>query len=130
MNKFEADKILGNKTEENIVQVIENYFKTKITKTEELHPMDFYDDKAYYEVKSRRNNHNKYPTTMIGYNKINFVKNSNKDAYFIFSFTDGNYYYKYDINDRFKIKIGGRQDRGIDEYKKYLFIPIEKLIKI
>jgi hypothetical protein len=129
MNKFNDDKILGSLVEDYIIDCIEEHFDTKIIKTDQYDLMDYYDDKAYYEIKARRNNYKTYPTTMIGYNKILFAQQSNKDVYFIFSFNDGDYYYKYNINDKFIINIGGRNDRGKQEYKKYYFIPIEKLNK-
>ena len=130
MNKFNEDKKFGDNSENNIIDCIEKHFDTKITKTYDYYDlMDFYDDDNYYEIKSRRNKYNQYPTTMIGYNKILYSQKSIKDVYFIFSFTDGNYFYKYDKNDNFNINMGGRDDRRKEEFKKYFYIPIENLIK-
>lgn len=130
MNKFYEDKKYGDNSENNIIDCIEKHFDTKITKTNGYYDlMDFYDDDNYYEIKSRRNKYNQYPTTMIGYNKILYAQKSIKDVYFIFSFTDGNYYYKYNDNDKFNINMGGRDDRGKEEFKKYFYIPIENLTK-
>ena len=52
MNKFNEDKKYGDISEINIVDCIEKYFDTEITKTTDCyHLMDFYDDKNYYERK-------------------------------------------------------------------------------
>jgi len=67
---------------------------------------------------------------MIGYTKILHALKQIKDVYFIFQFTDGNYYYKYDKTETFEIKKGGRYDRGRPENNLYYYIPIERLIKI
>jgi hypothetical protein len=93
--------------------------------------MDFKYNNKYFEIKSRRFNHNKYKTTMIGKNKIDFAnKYPDNTFYFVFVFEDGIYYYKYNIEDKLTSAIGGRWDRGIDELKKYIYIPINYLIKI
>ena len=130
MKKLYEDKKYGDNSENYIIDCIEKHFDTKRTKTYGYYDlMDFYDDDNYYEIKSRRNKYNQYPTTMIGYNEILYAQKSIKDVYFIFSFTDGNYYYKYDKNDNFNINLGGRDDRGKEEFKKYFYIPIENLTK-
>ena len=94
--------------------------------------MDFIDEQSnYYEIKSRRNNYNKYNTTMITTNKIKFCKrDSTKQYYFVFCFSDGDYIYHYNSKDYFEFGLGGRTDRGIDEIKQYCYIPINLLTKI
>ena len=67
---------------------------------------------------------------MIGYTKILHAQKQNKDVYFIFQFTDGNYYYKYDVKETFEIKKGGRYDRGRPENNLYYYIPSNVLTKI
>ena len=67
---------------------------------------------------------------MIGYNKIKKALELNEDVYFIFNFTDGIYYYKFDRDKELEVKQGGRFDRGRPEIKDYCFIPIEILQKI
>ncbi len=133
MNKKQIeDKIMGDLNEEYIIEVIKENFNIKeLIKTSSNHPMDFKYNNTYFEIKSRRNYYNTYPTTMIGKNKIDWLKtNKINDAYFIFVFEDGDYYYKYDVNDNLFIGTGGRKDRGKAEFKKYCYIPITKLIKM
>ena len=132
MNKQKVDDLLmGSKNEDYAADIIKNYLNLKdLNKLEKYDPFDFYNKEKdiYFEVKSRRVNHNKYETTMIGYNKIIEAK-KHKTVYFIFIFNDGNYYYKFNSVDNFDISIGGRCDRNKSEYKDYYYIPISKLIK-
>jgi hypothetical protein len=130
MNQNILDLEMGDLNEELIEQIIIDVYNFKPNKTEKNHPMDFYNNDYYFEVKSRRCNHDTYPTTMIGLNKIEFAYNTNRKVVFLFSFDDGVYQYIFDKNDNFNIGIGGRNDRGKPEYKKYIYIPINKLVKI
>lgn len=132
MNKQYDDIFIGKINEDYITDVICSHFNIKkLNKTGSFHQLDFYsDDKIYFEIKSRRCNHNKYSSTMIGYNKIEWIhKNNIKDVYFVFVFEDGDYFYKYNKEDKFETGLGGRWDRGKNEIKNYYYIPISKLSK-
>jgi|694.fasta_scaffold53381_4 hypothetical protein len=131
MNKFKIDEDYGKEQESKSEEYIKDYFKqSTLKKLSKFNKFDFEGDTALFEVKSRRNNHDAYPSTMIGYNKILACKKCEIDVFFIFQYLDGNYYYKYSKDDSFEIKKGGRYDRGKIESNYYCFIPIEKLIKI
>jgi len=96
------------------------------------HVFDYFNDKSFVELKSRNCKSNTYPTTMVGMNKITFLKkNLDKEYYFFFKFEDGLFYWKYceKIVD-FDIKVGGRYDRGRPELNKYLYIPITELTSV
>jgi len=122
---------MGELNEDYIKDYFLSNWLIKLTKTEDNHPMDFTDEYGdYYEVKSRNCNHDKYPTTMIGVNKFEFAKLTDKNVLFIFCFKDGIYGYEYTIYNNFKRGMGGRRDRGKDEIKQYVYIPIDKLFKI
>lgn len=132
MNRKEQDLFVGQLNQDYIIDEICNYFKlTNLIKLDKFNVMDFKSTNNYFEIKSRNFRHNKYKTTMIGKNKIDFAKYNCKNnlIYFIFVFEDGNYYYKYNSDDNFETTIGGRTDRGFDEIKLYYYIPINKLIK-
>lgn len=133
MNKLESDKLMGNLNEDYAKCIIEECFEgcNKLIKLDMFHPMDFYCGNKFFEVKSRNFNYNRYRTTMVGKNKIDWIKASSSliEVYFIFIFEDGNYYYKYNKDDEFETAIGGRRDRGYNEIKYYYYIPIDKLIK-
>jgi hypothetical protein len=131
MNKFKIDEDYGKEQEKKSEEYIKDYFKqTTLKKLSKFNKFDFEGDTALFEVKSRRNNHDTYTSTMIGYNKILACKKCTQDVFFIFQYLDGNYYYKYSKDDSLEIKKGGRYDRGKIESNYYCFIPIEKLIKI
>ncbi len=133
MNKFELDLNFGFKKEDDCECHINKYFKTKVIKTIKGHLFDYFDDNGYYELKSRRNTHNKYPTTIIGLNKIKYVENNPNNTYhFLFWFSDGLYYIEYNKEQfsKYEITLGGRNDRGKVEIKDYLYIPITDLKKI
>jgi hypothetical protein len=132
MENIEQDIIIGQLNEDYSIEIIKDFLDiTHLKKLDKFDTFDFFNDEKeiFFEIKSRRIKHNKYPTTMIGYNKI-LEARKYETVYFIFIFEDGNYYYKFDENDNFKINIGGRNDRGKAEYKKYCYIPINKLKKI
>ena len=83
------------------------------------------------ELKTRNNTYNKYPSTMVGYNKIKIAEEDNTDKKykFLFLFKDGLYCWDFE-KDKYTIKTGGRRDRGLYEYKQYAYIPIEELYLI
>lgn len=118
-----------------IKKIFDSIHNIDLQKTaDKFHPFDLKDsqNKFVVEVKKRNNTHDKYPTTMIGYNK--YIKarqyiTRGYNVYFVFDYTDGIYYYKYD-NEIYTPKDGGRRDRGINEIKKYIWININKLTKI
>ena len=114
--------------------VIDKMFDCDLKRTKQFSRFDLRDSnkKVIVEVKNRNNEYSKYPTTMIGENKYIRANHYYKKEYkvlFVFIFTDGSYYYEY-CGEDIKAKIGGRRDRGIKEYKNYIYIPIEKLKKI
>ena len=127
MSKFLIDYNFGLKKEVEILEILKKYFND-----DTIIKLNVFDFKgiSYYELKSRNNEYNKYSSTMIGNNKIIKASQLDDDVYFLFSFTDGLYYWKYDKNYKLEIKKGGRIDRGIAEINDYAFIPIEILIKI
>ena len=110
---FKKDYTFGLKKEIELLPTIRKFFNDEtIIKLDDYNIFDFKGDSKYIELKSRNCNYNKYPTTMIGYNKIKKALELNEDIYFIFNFTDGIYYFKFDKNIQLEIKQGGRFDRG------------------
>lgn len=110
-------KIREHFGDENIKECIDQYSK-----------FDFISDNYLYELKSRRNKYDQYPTTLIAIDKI--IKD--KNMIFLFNFTDGLFYIKYDkeLFDKYQKKYFRRTDRGFDISKIYIFIPIEDLTEI
>ena len=126
-----ADVCFGSSCESDLFQDIKNRFGADVVKSANKYAVyDFGNDDVFIEVKSRRTPKNRYPDTMIGYNKIRyFLDNPNKKSYCVFNFTDGAYY--VEVNQEtvydFRIGSGGRRDRGHDEIKQYYFIPVKLL---
>ena len=131
MFKKHIDLKYGIQKENEILPIIKGFFNDPtIYKLDKNNEFDFKGDNKYIELKSRRNNYAKYPSTMIGLNKFDKASKLIEKVYFMFSFNDGLYYYKYEKADKFEIKQAGRWDRGCQEIKPYVFIPIENLLKI
>jgi len=128
------DYNFGIANELNHFQTFKKYFNDEnlIQSKSRTALFDYESDKNCVELKTRRNTYNKYPTTMIGKNKLDYCEDKDKDFYFCFDFTDGLYYWKYEKNDleKFSYAKGGRFDRGRPELNNYAYIPIEMLMKI
>ena len=137
IRSFKVDLEYGNEKEIVMLDKLTKYFNTSIKSCKELYPNDKfckwdYEDKTgtKWELKSRRNTYSRYPTTIIPCHK---KATDDKDLYFVFQFTDGDYYIKYDANkfnhfDIRTIKINriGKWDPPTDHWE----IPIEMLIKL
>ena len=132
MEKFREDMKFGTKQEIDQFDLIKSVLDANLKPSEKRNAIfDYYSDNTLVELKSRRNNHNTYPTTMVGYNKIEYaLKYPDKQIYFCFCFLDGLYYYKFSKEDKLQVELGGRRDRGRNEIKEYCFIPITLLRKI
>jgi hypothetical protein len=132
MEKYREDMKFGIEQEINQFDLIKSVLDANLKKSEKSNAtFDYFSDNTLVELKSRRNKHNTYSTTMVGYNKIEYaLKHPDKQAYFCFYFLDGLYYYKFSKDDKLEVRLGGRRDRGKDEIKEYCYIPISLLRKI
>jgi len=131
MSKFLKDLKFGLNKEMQLLPILKEYLKDEtIYKLENSNVFDFKGDNKFIELKSRNNNYDKYPTTMIGINKILRASSLNENVYFFFWFVDGLYFWLYDKDYEFEIKRGGRFDRGRPELNDYAYIPIDMLIKV
>ena len=131
MSKFLKDLKFGLNKEMQLLPILKEYLKDEtIYKLENSNVFDFKGDNKFIELKSRNNNYDKYPTTMIGINKVLRASSLNENVYFFFWFIDGLYYWLYDKDYEFEIKHGGRFDRGRPELNDYAYIPIDMLIKV
>jgi hypothetical protein len=108
-----------------------NIRNTKDIYNDEYCSYDFEsDNKTSWEVKSRRNTKLKYPTTIFPVHKIRDVDTS---QYFVFNFTDGGSYIKYD-KELFKtfnkrmigVKRIGASSKPVQHYE----IPVDILIDL
>jgi hypothetical protein len=133
MRTFNSDYIVGRANEEKYLPCLQNAFNdATLSHTKcKSHIFDYIGDNKYIELKTRSFEHSKYPDTMIGLNKIKYAQsNPDKDFYFVFAFTNGLYYWKYNADDKLNYRKGGRVDRGYKEIKEYAYIPISLLTYI
>ena len=131
MSKKYSDLVFGKLKEVEIKEILEQYFNTKLNTSSKYNLIDFYNDDIYIELKSRRNTYQKYNTTIIGSNKIDYVKTLNKKCYFVFYHLDGLYYIEYsNIFDSFDLCEEYIYRDGKKELKTNYHIPIECLKRI
>jgi hypothetical protein len=130
MRTFKEDYSFGIEQEDTILPIVSKYFNDDIVKSScKNSKYDYIGTKNYYEVKSRKNKYDAFPTTLIGANKV-FSDNQ----IFIFNFLDGIYYIQYDEKsfEVFEKKPFTRNFRSgvVDKEQLYYFIPIDRLIKL
>lgn len=128
-----VDYNFGKKNEEQLLERLQNNFGRDLSPTKsKVCPVDFCSDSIVIELKTRRNNLRRYPTTMISKSKIDYMLESGKKAYVVFNFTDGIYYIEItkESIEKFSLAKGGRYDRGRPEVNIYYYIPIELLCKL
>jgi hypothetical protein len=129
MSKF-LDLQFGLNKEKETLPIIREFFKTDIKRSSnKFQKYDFEDNEFKYELKSRNNNHDKYPTVLINADKV-----SNPKTILLFNFTDGLYYIKYKPIrfSKFERKSFCRSARidANDFENLVIYIPINKLKKI
>ena len=131
MSKKYTDLVFGKLKENEIKEILEQYFNTTLQQTSKYGLIDFYNDDLYIELKSRRNTYSKFNTTIIGSNKIDYVKTLNKKSLFVFNFIDGLYYIEYSpLFDSFDLCEEYILRDGKKELKTNYHIPIECLKRI
>lgn len=76
----------------NDLEIMKKCFNENIKETTYKYcKYDFYDDNCIYELKTRTNKYEDYPTTIIAEDKI-LIDNDKKQK-FVFKFSDGSVYY-------------------------------------
>lgn len=134
---YKRDYNFGIKEEEKIKPQLEEFLNIDLRKTEGRYNLfDFIGEKIYVEVKSRKNNLKKFPTTIVGINKIikakELIKDNNK-VIFVFNFLDSIDFWEYKGDEYIKDysrRIISRNDRPGHKGSEYLEIPIGDLLNI
>ena len=133
IQRLRVDLSFGKVSEIDHLNTLQSFFKdTTLKRTKEYFEFDYEGINILIELKTRSNNKDKYEDTMIGANKIKKAKqlikeNKELGVYFLFAFTDGLFYWKYDPLFTLKTQLGGRSDRGKPEIKSYAYIPVAEL---
>lgn len=118
------DRRMGNVNELQVIQYLNKYEPDPYVFCDGRYNFfDFENSNDKCELKSRRNNYNRYPTTMVGYNKVKIAEEDDTLNYkFFFLFRDGLYVWEFK-KDEYTIKYGGIKEN----IKPYCYIPIDKL---
>jgi len=113
---------IGKQSETQILPIIKEYFKREIKQTEDKYnEFDFKDETYSYELKTRTNKMNQYPTTMTTLNKCK------PNSILLFKYTDCLAYIEYD-EERFKQYEVAKYTRYEDRQKRdHIYIPIKDL---
>ena len=122
---YQNDLTFGLSEEIRIKTILEDNFGS-LESLDKYNPFDFENDKYLLELKSRRVTHNQYPTAMVNYSKLVKTKDTTKTRIIIFNYTDGIYYWLVN-EDEYSTGLGGRNDRGLDEFSKMAYVPKENL---
>ena len=129
-----ADLAFGTANEDTIKNQIETIVGTPLIKQGGYSVMDYTNDikTIYVELKTRRINHDTYPTALIGANKIEFCSDPSKAYYFVFCYSDGIYYIKYNDSlfntfQRSDHYYRGARSDCFNSVQSVYYIPIERL---
>ncbi len=137
MNTIKARDIYkGNESERFMLPHIRNVLLDSSIElsSNQYSVFDYYnhDKTICVELKTRNCRMATYPTTMMPLSKIDACTDANVKYYFFIRFDNGIKYIRYDkdLFNTFEKKVGGRNDRGYDEYNNYIFIPVNKCITL
>lgn len=114
-------------------------YKSHYTKTPDLYAVDglWYDPdnvlSAVVEIKTRKNDHDKYPTYMLSASKwrkgLDIAKEYGVPFMLVVQFTDGIYGVR--LKKDYEIKVGGRFDRGdAKDVEECIYIPLTDFKKL
>jgi hypothetical protein len=125
-----ADLAFGITHENTLIPRLQSQFHTELLRgAGKYSRMDYHNPTKtlFIELKSRRIRHDAYPTAIIGLNKVEFCADPAKEYYFVFNYTDGLYYIKYEkeLFDTFEIDRNYRRTFRADAYN-----PIQQVVKI
>ena len=131
-NKYDTRYKFGTSNEAKLKPKLEQFFGCDFTQKDRYAPFDFYGNKDHKEVqlelKTRKCKVNTYPTTFINHSKI--LKITDEETYFIFNFTDGVYYIKYDkdLFNTFEVKEVYTNNCDFSKgYRTNVLIPVSHL---
>jgi len=135
--KQRKDLSYGFKSENEIHSILEEHFgtlfKSKLNpEMGKYYEFDKYNEEYFIEIKSRRIQHDKYPTLFFGENKLIkgdeiLKKCPHLRVFYLWRCQDGIYGWEHRSSE-YTICKRGRNDRGIDEYDDCIDI-LQKYIK-
>ena len=133
MNK-DIDLKYGDEGENRVYEQLCRIFGPlqHLSKEDQFSEFDFKNERFYVEVKRRRNTKLRYPTTMVGENKVIKglgLQQGGYRVFFAFDFVDK--LCLWELNrDEYEVAHGGRTDRGKPEIKSYCFVHTNFLMDV
>jgi hypothetical protein len=131
------DIVFGEKSETTLMNRIEGLVGQSLSRQGGFNIMDYTNASktVYVELKTRRIHHNTYPTAIIGKNKIDFCSDPSKEYYFVFSYSDGVFYIKYDAKLFASFEVNSEFYRGervdcVNRAQCIVLIPTHLLLPI
>ena len=128
---------MGMSNEDHCRPLLESYLKTTLKKNNWNAVFDFKNENEdiWVELKSRRVNKERYPTTIITRGKLDFCSDLTKSYYIAFQFEDGLHIIKYDneLFDTFAFYtkyMRSPRYGASNNVQSVVFIPVSKLTKI
>lgn len=129
---FQRDYQYGIQQQSALLPKLEEFFKDDLKEAKSKFAKYDYEGKTTsYELKSRNNAKDTYPTTCLPFDKI--CQSHTKKQVYLFNFTDGLYYIEYEksLFDTFEKKPFRRYRMGVNDVEKpYIYIPVSSLKKI
>ena len=98
MRTQRADIEMGERSEKTMIPKIEELVGEAVARQGGYNIMDYTNASKtiYAELKTRNISSTRYLTAMVGKNKVEFCNDPTKTYYFVFCYTDGVFYIKYD----------------------------------
>lgn len=98
MRTQKDDIEMGELSETMLIPMVEELVGEAVARQGGFNIMDYTNASKtiYAELKTRKIPSTRFPTAMIGKNKVEFCNDPTKHYYFIFCYTDGVFYIKYD----------------------------------
>lgn len=98
MKHQKEDIVFGNESEVKNLAILSTFVGSQLNRTKMYSIFDYTDESntIFVELKTRRINHDQYPTAIIGKNKVDYCSDPTKKYYFCFCYNDGLYTIQYD----------------------------------
>tara|TARA_S200002703_G_scaffold121986_1_gene107878 strand:+ start:1390 stop:1893 length:504 start_codon:yes stop_codon:yes gene_type:complete len=119
------DLSFGYTSEENLLPLFRRVYGDKIVKSSDRFSFfDYSDDDSLIELKTRRINHDRFPTALCNLEKVKKLAADPRQAYLVFSYLDG--VFQVPIKENWKYwttRTNTRCDRGRNESAVVCLIP-------
>jgi hypothetical protein len=129
MEILNRDLKFGFAQESQVIDKLSTHFNETCEPTSRYCRYDAISPTKKFEIKSRRNKHDTYPTTLIPVDKTEIEG----ELYFVFNFTDGLYFIEYNKErfEKYEVRdIGAVRGGGVYTLKPHYLIDVADLTVI